>query len=143
MRLVVCGGRVRINHAGGAKVMEAMSAADRDLVIAHGDAPGYDRLADRWSRRERITVEAYPVDAKLDGYRDDAPKKRNERMFYAFKPEACLAFPGGPGTRHMFSLCLDAGLPVYDVSFNQDRFLIWQCRKGRQGMLYREGLITP
>lgn len=140
MRLVVCGGRVRVNHAGGARVMEAMRADG--LIVAHGDAPGYDKLADRWCLRHDIERQTYAINPKLDGYREDAPKKRNARMFYEFRPEACLAFPGGPGTRHMFALCFEAGLPVFDVAFNDNQFAVWQCRKGRQAVIYRQGPIA-
>lgn len=147
MKLVICGGRTKCNRPGAYSVLDTMldsAPADEPFEIAQGEAVGYDLTARAWAERFSIKVTAYAIDNKLDGYRDDAPKKRNTRMFHDFKPDACLAFPGGPGTRHMFSLCYDALLPVYDVEFkpDQNQFSIWLLRKKREAALFRQGAIT-
>lgn len=123
--------------------MHAARPTGERLIVAHGDALGYDKMAGRWAKNRAVECLDFPVSSRLDGHRDDAPKRRNQRMYDDFKPDACLAFPGGAGTRHMFSICRDAGLPVYDVAIDADnrKVSIWLCKKGKPGLLYREGLF--
>ena len=45
--------------------------------------------------------------------RRSAGPERNARMLEIGKPDGCVAFRGGPGTKNMISLCERAGIPVW------------------------------
>ncbi|UTC29638.1 hypothetical protein BAJUN_00080 [Bajunvirus bajun] len=142
MRVVGCGGRVGINDIGAWAVLEALGRKvfHPDLAVAEGHAPGYDRVIGAWARKNRHHLDVFRVDPLLDGYRDDAPKQRNIRMFNEFRPTHCLGFPGGPGTRHMMDHCYAHGVPVWDVDFNgPGRFQVWEWAIRIKGQPQRGG----
>lgn len=147
MRLVICGGRVGVEDDGAWAVLDKLRKIGwitDDDEIAEGNAHGYDRIAGAWGRKHRLTCHKFKIDAALDGDRDDAPKRRNQRMFDVFRPTHALGFPGGPGTRDMLTICSRANISVADVEFDprNRRFQVWSWPNkgtGQPAMLITEG----
>lgn len=114
MRLLVCGGRnfgvwadernfIRkhitevLCPAGGA----ALWHRHLDTIIS-GMATGVDTVAAEFARDMRIKLDPYKItDEEWAKYNRSAGPRRNRRMITEGKPNAVLAFNGGPGTRNM------------------------------------------
>lgn len=108
MRVIVCGGR---------------DFSDRDLMfdflsrlplteIASGMARGADTLAVEYAKEKEIKLQEFPAYWNKLGMK--AGPDRNERMLTEFKPDAVIAFPGGPGTRDM---CRKARFAGYTLQY--------------------------
>lgn len=122
----------------GRKVLSALALTLRwppTLTLIEGGAEGYDRVAQGWARDFGLNLETYRVDAALDGEAANAPKRRNLRMYQEGRPQACVAFPGGPGTRHMWMHCHDQGIPVYDVEIIGTQCIVYEMLKGRKARM--------
>ncbi|AFU86633.1 GTP-binding domain [Caulobacter phage CcrRogue] len=141
---VVCGGRVGVVEIAPTLVLSALVSAlrwPRDMIWVDGDAVGYDRLCRAWAAKWGFATEVYKVDPALDGEGDDAPKRRNTRMRETSQPDVCVAFPGGPGTRDMWMQCLNAGIRVYSVEFDGDRYTVYQMDRDQPGLKLIEGKL--
>jgi len=126
MLVAISGGRVRVAQAAVNAVMDRLAAVfGKSTKYIHGKAKGTDSFVDWWAKDRGYEVEAFPVDSKLDGHSDRAPKMRNHRMLDE-QPNAVVAFPGGPGTRHMFDIARQARVTVYDVELEDGIFRIFQ-----------------
>lgn len=93
MKIVVTGGR---NFADGERItadVRALRGMTKLERLAHGDAPGADRLAGLAALAAGVNVELYPVDRKLDGSWPAAGPRRNVRMLEAERPDLVLAYP--------------------------------------------------
>lgn len=127
--VLVCGGRTGVQCPQIYAVLDAISNAmslPKSTLFVHGDAKMTDRFAGAWARSHGFEERKCPIDSTLDGFKDDAPKRRNIRMKQAYSPEIAVCFPGGPGTRHMMSLCLaDERMQVLDVEIEWDNFTVW------------------
>lgn len=134
MKLGVCGGRVGRVRFRAWQVLDAVYDAlfpiPGSMEIGHGGAVGYDAAAGAWAGSRRLPCTVIPVNAQLDGHRDDAPKRRNQRildwLLDTRGERALLAFPGGPGSRDMAQIAHDAGVLILDVEIEGDRFTVWQ-----------------
>ncbi len=81
------------------------------IKIIHGACPtGADRVADAWAKRNMMPVKSFPAD--WDQFGKGAGPRRNQQMVDT-KPNYCLAFPGGAGTRDCVQRCEDAGIMVF------------------------------
>lgn len=110
MRLLVCGGR---DYADRENVFRALDELHREpgiAVVIHGAAKGADELAAEWAKARGIEQETYPADWKKHGRA--AGPIRNGEMLRDSRPDALLAFSGGPGTADMVKKANAAGVPV-------------------------------
>lgn len=143
VRILITGGRVGVDDRVCAKALTVIAGSLGEvLVFGDGDAVGYDRLARAWAKAQGFRTETFHVDRKLDGDRDDAPKRRNLRMFNTFHPDVCVAFPGGPGTRHMWMHCFDHRLPVYSVEVENNHLHVSRMLKGQRAITLYSGPLT-
>lgn len=113
MRILACGGRDYLNVK---RIHEALSAVHRKhgiSVLIHGAAAGADTIAGHWALLHGIDVEEYPADWERYGRR--AGPIRNRQMVKLGRPDAVVAFRGGPGTADMVVHALACGLKVWQV----------------------------
>lgn len=86
-------------------------------VVRHGNARGADSLAHRWALMRKLPTDPMKPDYKRFG-QYKAPKIRNTEMAEKLPvPVACVAFPGGNGTRDMVAKAEAAGIPVWRVDW--------------------------
>lgn len=132
MRIVITGGRLRVPRAAVEAVLDKLAQTwGGKLTVIHGNAKGVDSFADFWARDRGHIAVPVSINPKYDGHSDTAPKMRNWRMLDE-APDACVAFPGGPGTRHMVEIAHQKRLPLYDVELDDGEFRVFQW-----------GLLTP
>lgn len=84
-----------------------------ELVIVHGGARGADSIADRWAKRNHISVKPHPAD--WDRFQKAAGPIRNQEMLDEEKPDLVIAFPGGRGTADMVSRARRSGVKIIAV----------------------------
>lgn len=134
MRVLVCGGRTygRLLNLGYPPdirrqeqervdreqrllfdTLDTMKVDKGISAIITGDAPGADRLAARWARRQMLTVHRF--DAEWGALGISAGPRRNQRMLDEGKPDMVVAFAGGRGTADMVSRAKKAGVRVIEV----------------------------
>lgn len=117
-RLLVCGSR----HWKAEAVLH--DVLDRQTVpvqaLAHGCAPGADRMAGEWATSRGIPVYRYPAD--WQGLGSAAGPVRNRRMLEEFQPARVVAFKdrfdrsladGSGGTEDMVRVALAAGVACW------------------------------
>lgn len=144
MRVAVGGGRLRADNRLVRSVLGKLLKDfwGPDTVVIEGDAKGYDRLAGAWARRNHLTNIKVRIDPEIDGWRDDAPRRRNQRVIDQEHPELFVAFDGGPGTRDMMRRCLRHGVIIYEVEVVAENFLVWSwAGDGGRATLITEGKI--
>jgi len=140
-RVIVAGGRVAISQRLVEAVLDRLSVDwPGDTILVHGCAQGTDTFAGNWGSRHGFAVQPMPVDSALDDSFEDAPKRRNARML-AEAPDCILAFPGGPGTRHMVKIGDAANVPIYDVEIDGDHFRVWLWGGREKASFVTEGEI--
>jgi hypothetical protein len=131
MKLLVCGGR----HYGVVpygnpsqqeidKAYQERAMLERILDYVHetwgvtmqidGAAKGADSLAHNWAVSRGIPWQQFPADWERDGRR--AGGLRNFAMACE-RPDAAVAFPGGPGTRNMTDILKQGHVPLWEVRF--------------------------
>lgn len=96
-------------------VLESLKKSLDIEVIIEGGAEGADTLAGNWADEAHIPRATYPADWKKNGKK--AGPIRNQQMLDKGKPSIVVAFPGGKGTKDMVKRAKDAGLAVYEVSY--------------------------
>ena len=127
MRLLVCGGRnfglfadernfIRkhitevLCPAGAAALWDR----EQDLIIS-GAAVGTDTVAALFAMHMGVPLDQYPVtEEEWALYGRAAGPRRNRRMIVEGKPDAVLAFNGGPGTRNMIQQAKNNDIPVIE-----------------------------
>lgn len=112
LKLLVCGGRdVHITGQGRRALVQLWEdGAFGELV--HGGARGVDADAKRIAEEQRWPARIFRPD--YDRYGRRAPLERNTEMAeYVGSKGACIAFPGGNGTKNMMSKAIAAGMTVY------------------------------
>lgn len=116
MRVLVCGGR----DFGNAKWLYAVldDLKKREVVdcIIEGDAPGADRMAGYWAKKNRIDLKIYPANWAKEG--KAAGPRRNQKMLDNGKPDLVIAFPRasgeyGDGTLDMIARAENSGVTVF------------------------------
>lgn len=133
MRILVCGGRVGVSQKAVEAVLDALAPlCSNPLTVIHGDAKQTDRFAGAWARRAGHLEIPYPINPALDGHNINAPTMRNWRMAEE-KPDVVVAFPGGPGTRHMINVAKAKKILIWDVEFRDGQFNVYEWHSGPQG----------
>jgi hypothetical protein len=130
INIIVCGGRVgrNLTEARVWLVLDKLAESwPKPFRIVHGGAKWVDSWAGRWGYSRGHQVQPVPVDGRLDGFKDNAPFKRNERMQEHFPATYCVGFPGGGGTNSMMEICHDAGVEVIDIEFYDDG--TWEAKR--------------
>lgn len=119
MRVLVCGGR---NYTDRARVFAeldvVLSLAPLDSVmVIQGGAAGADAFARSWCIDRRVEYVNVPADWKT--YGKQAGPIRNQKMVSKYRPELCLAFPGGRGTADMVTRAKSANIKVVEIAATQ------------------------
>lgn len=113
MRVLVCGGRDFKNTELLYSVLDDLKKVETIDCIIEGDAPGADRMAGYWAKKNRIDLKIFPADWKTWG--NSAGPIRNKQMLDEGKPDLVIAFPGGKGTKNMIQQARKAGVKVVEV----------------------------
>lgn len=140
LRAAICGGRVRVNERGAMAVLHFLrdKVWPEDVEIGEGGAEGYDSVAHSFARHTRIAHTRIPINRRLDGDMEDAPKHRNGRILDWLLDSkrrwpVLVAFDGGPGTRDMLDRAHKAGVEVLDVEFTSTEFFVWRLPASKSG----------
>lgn len=109
MKILVCGGRAYDGDIDNA--LDAFHKLNNVSLVIHGDARGADTRSGYWAASRHIHVARVP--ALWGVYGNGAGGKRNQAML-ELRPDYCIAFPGGSGTKDMIRRCKAAGVPVWE-----------------------------
>ncbi len=112
MKVIVCGGRNYCDWPALERALDAFHNKVGITRLAHGDAPGADRMAKGWAKSKGIFAQPYPAEWKRyakPGKKNPAGPIRNRTMYQAELPDFVIAFPGGDGTNDMVAVALAAG----------------------------------
>lgn len=110
MKLLVCGGRDYFNVFVVDHVLDKIHKESPISLLISGGASGVDTLAEQWANKNGVPKRIFP--ANWAKYFRKAGPIRNNIMLKEGKPDKVLAFPGGPGTRHMTRISIKKGVPV-------------------------------
>lgn len=113
--ILVAGGRRYFNMSALSEALDRLHAERPVTLVVHGAASGADTLSGRWAKEHGIPCTPYPPSRKLDGPGWDWKYRRNARMLHSARPHLVIAFPGGPGTKHMVETAKAAGYQVWDL----------------------------
>lgn len=113
-RLIVCGGRDWSDAGAVSRVLTVAQERTGIAMIITGGAKGADSLAARWAHANAIPYLTVPANWEKHG--DAAGPIRNQIMLDMMGEmlDGVIAFPGGPGTRHMCKIAREAGVPVWE-----------------------------
>lgn len=115
MRVLVCGGREYLDTRHIHATLDRVHAKHGITLIITGGARGADVRANAWAISKRIPYISDEITPEeWDAYGKGAGPMRNKRLL-SHRPEACVAFPGGSGTRDMMNQAAKAGIPVWPV----------------------------
>ena len=109
-RILVCGGRDFSDTGRVYAVLDRLYREHEFGVLIEGDAPGADRIAGYWARKNGVDNLKFHADWGKHGRA--AGPIRNLKMLAEGKPDLVVAFPGGPGTKNMVHLSEQADIPV-------------------------------
>jgi hypothetical protein len=115
MRVLVCGGRDYKLAKFLYSVLDNLARHEVVDCIIEGDAPGADRMAGYWAKKNRVDLKIFQPNWEKDGRA--AGPRRNQRMLEIGKPDLVIAFPRdsgkfGGGTLDMIQRAERAGVPV-------------------------------
>lgn len=117
-RVLVCGGRTFADKELLFRTLDELLGG-RNRVIIHGGARGADSLAGMWALTRANNVVVCRADWRRHG--PSAGPIRNRVMMTNERPQAVIAFPGGPGTADMVRVARRAGVPVIEVAADGTR----------------------
>jgi hypothetical protein len=119
MIVLVCGSRDAIDWQPVFAWLDLFAATHPVTKVIHGGARGIDSMADGWARQRQIPVDAYRITHETwRAQGKSAGPRRNQRMLDEGKPDVCIAFPGGRGTRDMRERSICADVPVINAGAN-------------------------
>lgn len=117
MIVLVCGGRDFIDRDLVYTTLDKVLSKYPDgLMIVHGAAKGADTLAEDWCKSREVMYVGVPARWKRFG--KVAGMRRNRIMRDVWEPKACIAFPGGVGTRGMVKLMEEVGVKSWLVGWS-------------------------
>ena len=117
MIVLVCGGRDFRDRDFLFSTMDKVLAKYPDgLMIVHGAANGADLMAEEWCKAREVMYVGVP--AKWKKYGKAAGMQRNRIMRDLWEPKACIAFPGGLGTKGMVGLMAEVGVKAWTVGWS-------------------------
>lgn len=111
LRILVTGGRDFADLELICRTLSQFSGTD--VILAHGDCRGADRLCEWYAKRRGWKVVAFPAEWQKLGR--GAGHVRNQRMLDEFKPHVLVAFPGNRGTADMVARTRRAGVRIVEV----------------------------
>ena len=109
-RILVCGGRDFSDTGRVYAVLDRLYCEHEFGVLIEGDAPGADRIAGYWARKNGVDNLKFHADWEKHGRA--AGPIRNLKMLAEGKPDLVVAFHVGPGTKNMVHLSEQADIPV-------------------------------
>lgn len=109
----MCGGRDFADRDLFLSRVEAVHARYGVTVVIEGGARGADAMARQWALHAGL--ELVTMHAEWDRYGPRAGSIRNRRMAVEGRPNAVLAFPGGPGTRNMIGIARELRITVWEA----------------------------
>lgn len=129
MRVLVCGGRKYRDARTLYTTLDRLRGGSVVDAVIEGNAPGADRMAGYWARKNGITNLKYDAEwtnierhgalvrTRRDGTKYDALAGhiRNQRMIDEGKPDLVVAFPGGTGTADMVRRAREVGIEVVEI----------------------------
>ena len=119
VKVLVCGGRKFCNGVLLFKTLDGvLSKYGDDLFIIHGSAPGADIMAERWAKSRNVPYFGFPAKWKKHG--KSAGPIRNKFMRDIAKPDQCIAFEGGDGTKGMIELMREIGVDPWLVGWRSE-----------------------
>ena len=131
INVLVTGGRTGVEKEVVWRAMDGIGWLLPDFNLGHGAAHGVDTFVEDWCKYHGVAYTRYPIDGRLDGFKSDAPKLRNVRMFECHQPEFLIAFPGGPGTRHAFKEAERRKITILDIDIDEvGDFSIYRLKPG-------------
>lgn len=110
MKVIISGGRSFGNYQVLLKAVEDSGFNITEVVS--GGATGADYLGERYAKTTGKPLKLFRADWKT--LRNAAGPMRNERM--AMYADACIALPGGSGTRDMVKRATAHNLKIHLVS---------------------------
>lgn len=110
MRVLICGGREYRDRVQAFEYLDLLHAKHHFTEVIAGAAPGADSIAIEWAVARGVVYREFPANWDKHGIR--AGRVRNIQMLNEARPEMVVAFPGGPGTRHMITSSWSHGVPV-------------------------------
>lgn len=110
MRVLIFGGREFNDTETFYKTMQRLHERFGFECVIEGEATGADYLARSWGMWNGLPIE--PYFANWTAFGDRAGAFRNSRMLREGKPDLCVGFPGGTGTRDMAKKILKAEKPL-------------------------------
>jgi hypothetical protein len=120
LKVLVCGGREFSDRDLVFKTLDAVleKHGEKGVYIVHGACPtGADALAEEWAKSRQVAYIGIP--AQWDAYGRSAGPMRNKRMRDEIKPDHCIAFRGGTGTRGMIDLMREVGVQPWLVRWSE------------------------
>lgn len=117
MRVLVCGGRNYSDRETVFHELHQLAEKHGWLTVIEGGAQGADALARHWAHLCYQGV--VTVHAEWRRLGRAAGPARNTRMLVGGKPDLVLAFPGGKGTADMVRQAREVGVPVREITINQ------------------------
>lgn len=117
MIVLVCGGRDFADRDLVYSTLDKVLAKYPDgLMVVHGAADGADTLAEDWCKSREVMYVGVP--ARWKKYGRPAGPHRNRMMRDLWEPKACIAFPGGVGTRGMIKFMEEVGVNPWCVGWD-------------------------
>lgn len=113
MKLLVTGGRDFEDFDLVCKVLDDVHAKQTVTLLIEGGARGADTLAKKWAISRGVTF--VEEKARWNELGKAAGLIRNQLMIDKYKPDLCVAFPGGRGTADCTWKAIDAGIEVRKV----------------------------
>lgn len=113
MRVLVFGGRDYTDVSNIEYILDSYNRIFTIDVIIEGNAPGVDRIAGYWARKNKIDNVKFP--AKWDEYGKAAGPIRNQQMIDEGNIDFAIAFPGGKGTADMLNRIKKANIRHIEI----------------------------
>jgi len=114
LTILVTGGRAFTNEDALYEMLdhiEAMCDSRRlGMVIVQGGAQGADKIARTWAwhNNKQLVTER----ANWQQHGKGAGHRRNQAMIEKYRPDICVAMPGGRGTADMVARCRTNNIPI-------------------------------
>lgn len=121
MKLLIAGSRNYYDYEEFSDIMNFIHKKYNITEIVSGGARGADTLAERWSKKNNISIKIFK--ANWDMYGKSAGFIRNTEMhnyLSQFENRMCLCFWDGQsrGTAHNFNLCKNNNTKLICYNFN-------------------------
>lgn len=114
--ILVCGGRNFKDVDLVFKTLDRVLVKYPEMIILTGSCEsGADKFAEDWAKKNEIPYIGVP--ARWKEYGNTAGPIRNKLMRDKWKPNACIAFSGGSGTKGMVDLMREIDIEPWIVGW--------------------------